>query len=143
LASDAQNRTLRESLLVDVFTGTIVSREVFSQKHWIDKLVGIGIAAHEGQLFGISNQILGVLTTTGLIALACSGVWMWWIRRERGTLGVPAPLSQAPLVWSVWIGILLLGIAMPLFGATLIAVLLIDKTLQWKRKQNAMRNTDK
>jgi hypothetical protein len=32
---------------------------------------------------------------------------------------------------------------MPLFGATLIAVLLIDKTLQWKRKQNAMRNTDK
>lgn len=143
LASDAQNRTLRESLLVDVFTGTIVSREVFSQKHWIDKLVGIGIAAHEGQLFGISNQILGVLTTTGLIALACSGVWMWWIRRERGTLGVPAPLSQAPLVWSVWIGILLLGIAMPLFGATLIAVLLIDKTLPWKRKQNAMRNTDK
>ncbi len=127
ITSDAQNRTLRETLLVNVADGTIASREVFSQKHWLDKVVGVGIAAHEGQLFGIANQILGVLTTTGLIALSCSGLWMWWKRRDTGTLGIPPPLSQARLVWSVWIGIMMLGIAMPLFGATLIVVLLIDR----------------
>jgi uncharacterized iron-regulated membrane protein len=127
ITSDAQNRTLRETLLVDVSDGTIALREVFSQKHWIDKVVGIGIAAHEGQLFGIANQILGVLTTAGLIALSCSGVWMWWRRREAGTLGIPAPLSQERLVWSVWLGILMLGIAMPLFGATLVGVLMVDR----------------
>ncbi|MFN6137107.1 MAG: hypothetical protein ACK480_01225, partial [Planctomycetota bacterium] len=66
-------------------------------------------------------------TTTGLIALSCSGLWMWWKRRDTGTLGIPPPLSQARLVWSVWIGIMMRGIAMPLFGATLIVVLLIDR----------------
>lgn len=130
ITSDAQNRTLRETLLVNVSDGTIASREVFSQKHWLDKVVGIGIAAHEGQLFGIANQILGVLTTTGLIALSCSGLWMWWKRRDTGTLGIPPPLSRARLVWSIWIGVLLLGIAMPLFGATLLVVLLIDRMVK-------------
>ncbi|MFM7926301.1 MAG: PepSY domain-containing protein, partial [Pirellula sp.] len=121
---------MRETLLVNVSDGTIASREVFSQKHWLDKVVGIGIAAHEGQLFGIANQILGALTTTGLIALSCSGLWMWWRRRETGTLGIPPPLSQARLVWSVWIGIIMLGIAMPLFGATLLVVLIIDRLVK-------------
>jgi len=131
LASESQNRPLRQTLSIDVKDGSVASREDFSGKHWIDRAVGIGIAAHEGQLFGGLNQILGLMTTTGLIALASSGAWMWWNRRQKGTLGIPEPLQQTPLVWSIWMGILLLGVAMPLFGGSLLIVLLFDKTLCW------------
>lgn len=129
VASEAQNRPLRKTLMVDVVKGQVASKEDFSEKHWIDKAVGIGIAAHEGQLFGALNQILGLMTTAGLIALAASGGWMWWSRRQKGTMGIPEPLQQAPLVWSVWIGVLVLGVAMPLFGASLAMVLFGDKLL--------------
>jgi uncharacterized iron-regulated membrane protein len=32
-------------------------------------VIGYGIAAHEGQLFGLFNQLLGVATALGLILL--------------------------------------------------------------------------
>jgi uncharacterized iron-regulated membrane protein len=90
-------------------------------------MVGVGIAAHEGQLFGIPNQLLGLLTTSGLIALASSGVWMWYKRREVGTWGIPEPLCHGPIVWTVWWIILALGIAMPLFGGSAVIVLLMER----------------
>ena len=127
LSSDAQNRPLRQTILIDGATAEIVSREGYSTKHWIDRMVGVGIAAHEGQLFGIPNQLLGLLTTSGLIALASSGVWMWYKRREVGTWGIPEPLRHGPIVWTVWWIILALGIAMPLFGGSAVIVLLMER----------------
>jgi uncharacterized iron-regulated membrane protein len=126
VASDAQNRLLRETLRFDGVTGEIHSRDGFREKHWIDRAISIGIAAHEGQLFGIWNQLLGLLTTLGLIALSCSGVWMWWRRRSPGSMGIPEPLQRGRLVWSVWCLIALLGVAMPLFGGSVLAVAFLD-----------------
>src|ERR1051325_7702426 len=50
--STAANRTLRVDLVVDGTTGAIVSRQDFSDRHLLDKIVGTAISAHEGQLFG-------------------------------------------------------------------------------------------
>lgn len=58
--SDAQDRPLRVTLTLDPATGAVLSREDFASKHVIDRIVGYGIAAHEGQLFGLANQLLGV-----------------------------------------------------------------------------------
>jgi uncharacterized iron-regulated membrane protein len=71
------NRTQRASLVVDEATGAIVSREDFRDRHLIDRIVGTGVAAHEGQLFGWPNQLLGLTTALGLILLCVSGVIMW------------------------------------------------------------------
>ena len=57
----------------------------------LDRMIGVGIAAHEGQLFGIANQLLGLVTALGLIAICVSAVVMWWRRRLGGAFGVPAP----------------------------------------------------
>ena len=35
----------------------------------LDRIVGIGVAAHEGQLFGWFNQLLGLLTAIGYMTL--------------------------------------------------------------------------
>ena len=50
--SDAQNRTLRDNLTLDPSTGAVLQRVNLSQRPWIDRAVGMGVAAHEGHLFG-------------------------------------------------------------------------------------------
>lgn len=127
--SQAANRPLRVNLVVNGTTGKIVSREDFRDRHWIDRAVAVGIAAHEGQLFGWPNQLLGLLTALGLVLLSVSGVVMWWRRREPGTLGA-LPHRAAPRVsWLLLAIVLLLAIYIPLFGASLVVVLSVEKLI--------------
>lgn len=128
-ASEAANRPLRTSLVVNGGTGAIVSRENFRDRHWVDQAVGIGIAAHEGQLFGWPNQILGLVTAVGLVLLSVSGAVMWWRRRDVGVLGAPPVYRGRVFSWTLLVLIGLLAIYLPLFGASLIVVLIVEKLL--------------
>jgi len=127
--SDAQNRTLRVNLVLDATTGEIVSRKNFSDRHIIDRIVGVGIAAHEGQLFGRFNQLLGMLTSTGLILIAISSIVLWWRRRARGVLGTPDPGAQPRFALGLALIVLLLAISLPLFAASLLVVKIIEQLL--------------
>jgi uncharacterized iron-regulated membrane protein len=125
--SDAQNRTLRVTMVLDPLTGAILNRENFNQRHPIDQIVGYGIAAHEGQLFGGVNQALGVLTAAGLCLLAVSGVVMWWRRRPDGKLGAPEPVGSDRLALGLGVLLIFFGLFLPLFGLSLILVGLIER----------------
>ncbi len=125
--SDAQNRTLRVTMVLDPVTGAILNRENFNQRHPIDQIVGYGIAAHEGQLFGWFNQALGVLTAAGLCLLAVSGVVMWWRRRPDGKLSAPEPVGSDRLALGLGLLLLGFGLFLPLFGLSLIVVGLIER----------------
>ncbi|MCW6537044.1 PepSY-associated TM helix domain-containing protein [Sphingomonas lycopersici] len=126
ISSDAADRPLRSDLKIDGATGRLVNRVDFAQRHWIDRTIGYGVAAHEGALFGIANQILGTLTALLLIALAASGAVMWWRRRPIGLLGAPIPLSRPRFGVALVAAIAALGLYLPLFGATLIAMLALE-----------------
>jgi uncharacterized iron-regulated membrane protein len=125
--SDAQNRPLRTDLILDRHSGAILSRIDFEQRHLVDRIVAIGVAAHEGQLFGWANQLLSLATALGLILMSVSSVILWWGRRARGVLGAPNPSRTLP--WSVGLVALVvaLGIALPLLGASIIVVALIEQ----------------
>jgi uncharacterized iron-regulated membrane protein len=69
--------------VVDARSGAILSREGFADKHLVDQIVAVGIAAHEGRLFGWPNQLLGLLTALGLLLLSLSGVVLWWRRGRK------------------------------------------------------------
>ena len=127
--SNTQNRPYRVNLEVDGSTGQVVSREDFKDRHWVDQVVGTGIAAHEGQLFGWPNQLLGLLTAIGLVLLSVSGVVMWWRRRDRGVLGAPPPSSIRGRSWGLMFVIVLFAIYLPLFGASLVLVWILEKLL--------------
>jgi len=120
------NRPKRVNLVVDGNSGTIVSREDFSDRHLVDRIVGMGIAAHEGQLFGWPNQLLGLIAAGGLILVSVSGVILWWRRRDRGVLGAPRVLLDPRVSWGLISLVILLGIYLPLFGASLMVVLLLE-----------------
>ena len=127
--SMTQNRPYRVNLVVSGKTGEILSRENFEDRHWVDQVVGTGVAAHEGQLFGWPNQMLGLFTAIGLILLSVSGVVMWWKRREQGVLGAPQPSKNFRVSWGVMLIVLLFAIYLPLFGASLVVVLAVEKLL--------------
>jgi uncharacterized iron-regulated membrane protein len=129
VSSDAADRPLRSEARIDGATGRLLSTSGFADRHWIDRAVGYGVAVHEGAFFGLANQLLGTLTALLLMVLAVSGAVLWWRRRPIGLLGAPIPLSR-PRFGAVLVGaVLLLGLLLPLFGASLVTMLLVERTL--------------
>lgn len=127
VTSDAANRPLRSDAQIDGATGRVLGRSGFAQRHWIDRMIGYGIAVHEGALFGLANQIAGTIVALLLALLAGSGAVLWWRRRPVGLLGAPIPLTR-PRYGPVLIGaIVMLGVYLPMFGASLLLVLAVER----------------
>ncbi|WP_255351639.1 PepSY domain-containing protein [Novosphingobium sp. ST904] len=128
ITTQSQNRPQVRSVSFDPATGIEVSRTGFADKHVIDRVVGVGIAWHEGQLFGWINQLIGVLTAAALFTLAVSGFLMWRRRKPIDTLGAPPPAgSRAPEV--VAAAILFMAALLPLLAASLILLWTCERLL--------------
>lgn len=123
--STAQNRTLTRQVTYDPASGTEIGRSGFADSHVIDRIVNTGVAWHEGQLFGVANQIIGVLTAIALVGLSLIGVLMWLRRRPAGGIGAP-PAAPARLGWAI-VPLVALGVLLPLFGASALAILIVDQ----------------
>ena len=127
IKSDSQNRTLRDVVQADPQTGTVVGRQNFNQTMLIDRIVGVGIATHEGQLFGGINQLLGLLTALGLVALCVSAVILWWRRRHVGVLGAPVPLGRPRWSFALMAAVIALAIYLPELGISLVFTVLVER----------------
>ncbi len=126
--SDAQDRSKGVDLLLDGAQGRILSRTDFAQRPLLDRLIGYGIAIHEGQLFPPLNQILGVGTALGLITLCVSSLVLWWRRRPAGVLGAPPADAAARYPVPMLALLMLLGVLLPLLGASMLLVLVLERT---------------
>ncbi len=123
------NRTRQVDLVMDPVSGAIKSRKDFKDRQVIDQIVGTGVAAHEGRLFGWPNQLLGLIAASGLLLLSVSAVVMWWRRRKPGELGAPPSRLSPRLSWGLAVLVLLLAIYLPLFGASLAIVSLLERAV--------------
>jgi uncharacterized iron-regulated membrane protein len=129
LTTLTQNRPRVRSVSYDPETGIEVGRSGFADKHVIDRVVGVGIAWHEGALFGIVSQLIGALTALAMILLAVSGFLMWRRRRPDGALGAPAPPPAPAKFRGVAAITLLLAALLPLLAASLILLWIVDRLL--------------
>jgi uncharacterized iron-regulated membrane protein len=127
--SDAQNRPLRVTLTYDPMTAKETSRETFADKHIIDRVVGYGVAWHEGQLFGIVNQLAGVATALALIILTVSGFVMWRKRKPEAALGAPPVPAVPSRMVGVTIILFALAAVLPLLACSLVVFWLIERAL--------------
>ena len=132
VSSDTQNRPQRLTLRYDMVTGREVAREGFAVKHPIDRIVGYGIAWHEGALFGWVNQLVGLLTAAMLATLVVSGAILWWRRRPADRLGAPMPMRVPARMRGVAAIMLVLAVLLPLFAASLLLLWLAERLL-WPR----------
>lgn len=125
--SNTQNRPQQVNVALSPMTGEVLTRDVFADKHIIDQIVGVGVAAHEGQLFGPLNQALGVLTASGLVILCVSAFVMWRRRAPDGALGAPPPIADARVGAGLGVMILIAAVLLPVLGASLIVVGVIER----------------
>ncbi len=125
--SDAQNRPLRVKITYDAVTGAQRSRQAFADRPLADRVVGYGVAWHEGQLFGWINQAVGVFTALALLTLMVSGFVLWRRRKPAARLGAP-DLPQVPArIGGVVAITLLLAVFLPLLALSLAALFLFDR----------------
>lgn len=127
--SNAQNRPLRMSISYDMATGYETVRKGFADGHIIDRIVGYGIAWHEGQLFGWVNQLIAVLTAMGLIVMAVSGFVLWRRRKPSDALGAPPPAQAPARMGGVAVILLLLSALLPLLAASLALLWLAERQI--------------
>ncbi|MEU7919531.1 PepSY-associated TM helix domain-containing protein [Micromonospora zamorensis] len=126
----------KDRIAVDPAASTVTARSDFADWPLLAKLSGLGTQAHMGLLFGLVNQILLAALALGLLCVIVWGYRMWWQRRptrtdRRALAGTPPArggVRGLPL-WALLIGVpvtVAIGWALPLFGLTLLAFLVID-----------------
>ncbi|HWD78178.1 MAG TPA: PepSY domain-containing protein [Kribbella sp.] len=120
----AQERTLH----VDQYGGRVVSTYGYQDYPELAKVVAQGIALHEGRRLGLFNFWLTTAFCLGVMFMCVTGPMMWWRRRPKGR-ALGAPRGRLPLRTTPGLAALVVALALflPLFGATLVAVLLLDQ----------------
>lgn len=121
--------TQERVLHFDRYSGEIIGRYGYADYSPVAKLVSQGIAIHEGRRFGLVTTVTATLFCLGILAMCVTGPLMWWSRRRAGR-GLDAPRGSLPLASPWLLGVVVaLGVALPLFGLSLAAVLLLDRLL--------------
>ncbi len=134
--------TRADMVSINPHNGAVIDYVRFSAYPLAAKLTRWGIDAHMGILFGIPNQLILAAFGLGLCALVLWGYRMWWIHRQRPR-GQPHPantlyvaFTALPLPMRMLVaGIaLILGVCLPVMGASLLIFLLID-IVRWRHHQ--------
>lgn len=139
ILTDRNKPFVRAFVHLDQYSGKVLADVRYKDFGTLAKPVMWGIILHEGQLFGLPNQIIGLITCIGVLGIVGSGYALWWSRRPRRetAFGAPPRPSRAvlprPVVW----GTVVLGVFLPLLGATLVILLLLDRVLSPRIKRLA------
>jgi uncharacterized iron-regulated membrane protein len=123
--SDRNQAFTRTYLHLDQYSGRVLADVRYGDYGLVGKFFLWGIIAHEGQLFGLLNQILGTLACAGVFLMAASGLALWWQRKPGRRLAAPA--SERTLPRPVVLGTGLLALFLPLLAASLVVMLIFDR----------------
>jgi uncharacterized iron-regulated membrane protein len=145
ILSDRNRAFTRAYVHLDQYTGKVLADVRFKNFGFMGKFYSFGIIAHEGQLFGLANQLLGLLACVGVITLSVTGVLMWRARRPSAAstaLNAKASFGGLTLFKHSRAAIaiaLVLSVFLPLMAGTLVVLLIVDRMLgeRWKLLQPA------
>ncbi|MGL1920965.1 MAG: PepSY domain-containing protein [Hyphomicrobiales bacterium] len=136
IASRNANPLNRNSLHIDQYSGAVLKDVSVSDNPMMAKVISSGIALHQGKLFGTFNLVLATLAALLGMALAVSGFYAWWRRKPTGKLGTPRKAKNFKIGVGLWVIIAICAIIMPLMGASLILMVLLDKFFLSKKKRS-------
>ncbi|MEV0563551.1 PepSY domain-containing protein [Dactylosporangium sp. NPDC050588] len=132
-----------DRIAVDPVTGTVTDRSDFADWPLLAQLTSLGVQAHMGYLFGPANQILLAALAIGLLCVIVWGYRMWWQRRPTRTLTGAPPARGAwrrvrpPVLIAGIVVTGAIGWALPTFGVTLAAFIVIDVIAGLLRRRRA------
>ncbi|WP_139364994.1 PepSY-associated TM helix domain-containing protein [Sutcliffiella halmapala] len=117
------------TLHIDQYSGAVLTDVRFGDYGIMAKAITLGIALHEGRLFGLMNQLIGLVLCIGLIGLIISSLVMWRKRKPKDRLGAPGKQVDKKIKRAVTLIMLGFGIIMPLVGISIIVILILDKVV--------------
>lgn len=127
---DTTTPTGDRTVHVDQYSGEVLAEVGFADYSLAAKAMAVGVALHQADM-GLWNTILNTVFCLTIVFLCVSGMVMWWKRRPSGAFRLaPPPLPVDLPLWkgAVFIG-LLLSLAFPLVGLTLLAAMALDLLL--------------
>ncbi|MFK3972360.1 PepSY-associated TM helix domain-containing protein [Pseudomonas sp. NPDC087358] len=115
------------TLHVDQYSGKVLADVRYADYSTVSKATELGVMLHEGKMFGWMNQLLILFICLMVLLSSVSGLVIWWKRRPQNRFGVP-PLRHDLPRWKIATAVmLLLGIAFPLVGISMLAIWLLDR----------------
>ena len=127
MSYDSADPTADRTVHIDRYSGRLLADVRFADYSLPGKAMAVGIALHEGQT-GLWNVVMNGFFCLAVLFLCLSGMVMWWRRRPADGLRLAAPPVPVapPLLRGVVLTALLMSMAFPMLGLTLLAVLALD-----------------
>ncbi len=112
---------------VDRYGGKVRATYGYDDYPLLAKVVSQGIGLHEGRSLGLPNMVASATFCVAVIAMCVTGPLMWWRRRPSGpSLGAPRGRMPVRATPALAVALVVLGVFLPLFGISLLVVLLLD-----------------
>ncbi len=118
--------TRQRMISLDQYTGRPLVNVRFGDIGVVGRGIQYGIGLHKGEVAGRVNQLLMLAFCLATILLAVTAAVMWWKRRPRGRLGVPAWPDDRRAVGAVTGLVVAMGIVFPLTGLAILAMIALD-----------------
>ncbi len=115
------------AIYVDQFSGQTLARstpETWGRLQWLTEF---GIQTHMGTQFGLFTRALMTAACALVVWNVFTAVIMWNNRRRGRSLGLPRRPADVRLQRILGITALVLAVVYPLWGTTLVVVLLVDR----------------
>jgi uncharacterized iron-regulated membrane protein len=109
----------------DRHSGALIKDVGYGDYGWGARAVETGVQLHMGRYFGWPNQYLMLFACLAVIAMAVSGIVMWVRRRAAHRLAAP-PLRFHGMGRGVAVILVVFAFLSPVFGASLLLVLLAE-----------------
>ena len=123
------------ALYLDQFSGeTLASStaETWGELQWATEW---GVQTHMGTQYGLVNRVLMTAGCVLLLWNIATALVMWNKRRRKGTLGLPRRPVDLRIQRVLGITAVVLAVVFPLWGLSLVAVLLVDRYLIRRNKR--------
>ncbi|WP_323707229.1 PepSY domain-containing protein [Mammaliicoccus vitulinus] len=118
----------------DQYSGKLLDQVDYEDYGIVGKWFSFGIPLHEGHLFGTANKVINLLVCLTFIGGIVFGFLSWMRRKNAGSFGAP-PQMKGRVPIGLIAFLIMLGIIMPLFGASLIIVAIVEYFIWRKNKK--------
>lgn len=115
------------ALYLDQFSGETLAKSTPSTWGRLQWATEFGVQTHMGTQFGIWTRLLSTAMCLLIFWNVFTAFKMWNRRRRKNTVGIPRRPVDVTMQRSVGIAALFLAVIYPLWGTTLILVLLFDR----------------
>ncbi|WBX73857.1 PepSY domain-containing protein [Tenacibaculum pacificus] len=122
----------QKKLHFDQYSGKLIKEHTWSDVGFLMRGRMWVMAFHQGQ-FGGWNWWLMFGVAVGLTLMTVAGLFSYLYRKQKGSWCIPKVSSQFKVGKSILLILVLLAILLPVFGVSLILILIVEKLFKFKK----------